>query len=120
MKNMTYKKWAVSVAAAALCSMGLSAAAAQDGVVLSDITAVTYVGDNGEMVEAFEVTVDDADKIEGLTADDISVTQSNNEGTETTDLAENGRIAFDRRKCSDNRTRTVQNVGHDHGIGREH
>ncbi len=90
MKNMTYKKWAVSVAAAALCSMGLSAAAAQDGVVLSDITAVTYVGDNGEMVEAFEVTVDDADKIEGLTADDISVTQSNNEGTETTDLAENG------------------------------
>lgn len=52
------------------------------------VTAVTYVGDDGEMTESYVVTVDDAAAIEGLTKDQITAVmeQTNRETKEVTEV----------------------------------
>lgn len=94
MKNKVYKSWILAMMAATFSAFGLSAHAAdsKDSIQLTDITAITSVGDEGEMVEAFKITVadEDLDKLQNLTAEDIEVTGNNSGGMEAVDFEDDG------------------------------
>lgn len=55
---------------------------AADAVKVTKITANTYVGDVGQMVDSFEITVDDITKVSGLKAADFDIASNYNGYTE--------------------------------------
>lgn len=58
--------------------------------VVSNIKANTYVGDDGIMVDSFELTVADGERLQGLTSEDFNIVGNSNSSMSVCDYEDDG------------------------------
>lgn len=56
--------------------LGNTKVKAAGNVIVNSVVANTYVADQGQMVDSFEITVDDINKVQGLKAEDFDITNN--------------------------------------------